>query len=618
MMFFSKPLLCICFIPVASSASPIKILRSTEVAPGAGSQTFEGFIPIGFDNENNFYFRGPGRDTNNSGIWKLVPSASPVPELVISQGDAGPAAEGVTAYSVFVGSSGLALDGTLGAFTIIDSGSRATLVGSGATDSYQLALTEVPATTPLTSSTYHSVDRISIEDAGFLAAVTKNLNAPFAHSITSGAPGALTIDVTDGDPSPSGSPFGAITGHSLVTAANRSYSFTARLENDLLGLFLKKVDSPLQTLLLEGSNAPGTGLDLEGVFAHSRSPGGYIAVAVTTPDPDPGPFPTPVDRVLIGTEGSFMELSADHLLPGTEIRGRDFAELTAFDTGAFFNYSYSYFVDDKLTFQKALVRSSGLVPEIEIIAQSGQAAPGFPEGTTFDSSRQFIPTSSPRSDGTVAFTARVTDGATNHFATYLSRPGDPLELIGKFGDTYEFDPGVTTTIQQIGFGTDLAGFPVSRISPDGSVMYVVTLKNPSPGGPDIFDVYIDYTTPPGSGGGQTYAEWAAANGVGAAIEDDDKDEVVNLLEFLLAGDASDPSDAPLPEISQGLVRLTRNSAVNDATLILEASTDMVTWSTSLLTLDETVPGPDDTEVLSYTVPAGVSAVYVRVRGTIVD
>lgn len=120
--------------------------------------------------------------------------------------------------------------------------------------------------------------------------------------------------------------------------------------------------------------------------------------------------------------------------------------------------------------------------------------------------------------------------------------------------------------------------------------------------------YIDPAT-------DSFADWAARNGVSGANEDPDKDGIENLVEFGLGMNPQQASTQGLPTLSRPaadlLFRFTRPSNLSGLTYTVRTSTDLVDWSGVLPTTIESSTAT--TETLVATVPEGHSIRFVRLQ-----
>ncbi|MGJ8697928.1 MAG: lamin tail domain-containing protein [Verrucomicrobiaceae bacterium] len=77
----------------------------------------------------------------------------------------------------------------------------------------------------------------------------------------------------------------------------------------------------------------------------------------------------------------------------------------------------------------------------------------------------------------------------------------------------------------------------------------------------------------------TYAAFAAALGLGAELDDDDRDGSANLIEFATGSNPLDSQSLPLQINSGGTLSFNRNLLSGSINLILQSSPDLDTWST---------------------------------------
>lgn len=113
--------------------------------------------------------------------------------------------------------------------------------------------------------------------------------------------------------------------------------------------------------------------------------------------------------------------------------------------------------------------------------------------------------------------------------------------------------------------------------------------------------------------GSNYDSWAIANNVTEGPDgDDDKDEIVNLMEYGLGLDPQVPDGSPGTLDSSGLLSFAKGAeavANGDVTWSIETSADMLDpWTT-------VVPDVNDATTISYTLPSGQGKIFARLRVT---
>ena len=81
-----------------------------------------------------------------------------------------------------------------------------------------------------------------------------------------------------------------------------------------------------------------------------------------------------------------------------------------------------------------------------------------------------------------------------------------------------------------------------------------------------------------SSSGIDYATYAASNGLGGPLDDDDGDGSANIIEFATGSNPSDSASLPLGFGNENIVTFNRNLQAEGVALILESSPDLETWT----------------------------------------
>ncbi|HEY1051526.1 MAG TPA: hypothetical protein VGE39_17260, partial [Prosthecobacter sp.] len=133
--------------------------------------------------------------------------------------------------------------------------------------------------------------------------------------------------------------------------------------------------------------------------------------------------------------------------------------------------------------------------------------------------------------------------------------------------------------------------------------------------------------------GQTFNNWLSDNlstsellqpALTAPEGDVNGNGLANVAEFALGSDASTPLSLQIigpPENRTAQLTLTRNSAARGVTLIVEASTDLVTWTPLATSVNGAAPtgsatiseGTETVRVMTVEAPAGSVPAFYRVR-----
>lgn len=105
-------------------------------------------------------------------------------------------------------------------------------------------------------------------------------------------------------------------------------------------------------------------------------------------------------------------------------------------------------------------------------------------------------------------------------------------------------------------------------------------------------------TPGSFDSGESYESWAAENGVGDPLDDPDRDQLSNFLEFAMGTDPNTPDDYPLLTVTDdmGSLRYPQSLVAQGVVLSLETSLDLENWNPEPTSVVETT---DETQTREY-------------------
>lgn len=115
---------------------------------------------------------------------------------------------------------------------------------------------------------------------------------------------------------------------------------------------------------------------------------------------------------------------------------------------------------------------------------------------------------------------------------------------------------------------------------------------------------------------QTYFGTTEATGNAANDADPDGDGVPHLIEYALGGSPTSPTSRPLPTVGTTSNRLTLSftpQVVSGLRFIVEASTDLVDWTTQTDVTNLVAPGQDNIHADSADLGSSNSRRFLRLR-----
>ncbi|MGI9240486.1 MAG: chitobiase/beta-hexosaminidase C-terminal domain-containing protein [Verrucomicrobiales bacterium] len=193
----------------------------------------------------------------------------------------------------------------------------------------------------------------------------------------------------------------------------------------------------------------------------------------------------------------------------------------------------------------------------------------------------------------------------------LKDEGENLQLVDGLGEVireFTYDNAAPWPLAAAGQGSSLVLIDPDTV-PDHSDpgSWIAGLPGGTPGAGEI--------------AGQSFSDWAAANGVGDPNGDDDFDNLENFLEFFMGGDPSSSSPGLVPEASvvDGHLSLTFQMSLSAGGVVaeVETSSDLITWtggaSAELVT---STNNGDGTASLTYRSVApidGAEEMFIRLR-----
>ena len=192
--------------------------------------------------------------------------------------------------------------------------------------------------------------------------------------------------------------------------------------------------------------------------------------------------------------------------------------------------------------------------------------------------------------GSIGRRQRITDGETTY----------------SFSTAARFDePGVYTQTSDTGDGFPSANYAKFSDNTDPSIT-LTFLRGNGNGGINAIQIVA-------TGQLTAYEQWAAERGLnvldeGAGTADPDKDGVNNLLEFVLGTEPEDLSSNQSPTFEIGAsdteVRFERTSDLGEFAVEVKWSTDLQSWFTAGVTVEENALEGGKTEVVT-TLPGGI-------------
>ena len=207
--------------------------------------------------------------------------------------------------------------------------------------------------------------------------------------------------------------------------------------------------------------------------------------------------------------------------------------------------------------------------------------------------------------------------ATNFRATF--QIDNSVVLAGPFADGPLNDGQGTVRLQKAGPAPDFSQITVDEVRyfaaipwPAGAAGNGSSLHRiPALRFGNFASSWIAAAPTPGSSAGETYSDWAAANGVAGSNEDPDGDQLSNLLEFAMGTDPRSYTDQPAYSLSNGTITFPLHTGRQGVQLVFEISSNLEDWS--IATTNPTVINGDiQTREFQFS-PAVRQQLYWRLR-----
>ena len=181
--------------------------------------------------------------------------------------------------------------------------------------------------------------------------------------------------------------------------------------------------------------------------------------------------------------------------------------------------------------------------------------------------------------------------AANFRATF--QIDNSVPLAGPFTDGPLNDDQGTIRLQKSGPGPDFSQITVDEVRYLATAPWpVVAAENgsslqriPTLGFGNFASSWTAATPTPGTSGGETYPDWATANGVGSGSENPDGDQLSNLLEFALGTNPNSANDLPTYRLANGTgtISVPVHTGRQGVQLFFETSSDLENWAPAATT-----------------------------------
>ncbi|HEV8608254.1 MAG TPA: choice-of-anchor tandem repeat NxxGxxAF-containing protein [Tepidisphaeraceae bacterium] len=462
------------FAQIAPDARPkviyTPIVLTGQSAPGGGA--FSAFPYHSFiDDANQIVFLGAtdGNTHTPNGIFLATPTGN---QLVAKAGAPAPGLADGVQISGFdinyhrVNTAGqVTFEGYLAGPGIDSTGDDNTNAGSNwiwSNGQLQLiAQFQTPA--PGTNALFRTFDRTTLNDLGQVAfrGVLTGPSVTAANDSASwmGAPGDLQILAREGNPAPGGLVYGDMQGFDYpVLSPKGKVAFLANVAggNDPFNnrAFFAGTPGNLELVAHSGDAAPGTNSTFHDIHGGWNTPrindNGQVIFVSTLNDGTRG--------IWSGKAGQLQLVArTEDPAPGLSGATYDFF----FDLGLNARGDIAFRADVKPTDDEAFAIYGGRPNHPDLIAASGQHAPGTEEGVLFG----YLTDPVINKDGQVAFFGYLTgenSRGPNDYGIFATGHNGDLRLIARFGDDFEVAPGDIRTIQALShagvFGTHILTF----------------------------------------------------------------------------------------------------------------------------------------------------------------
>lgn len=245
-------------------------------------------------------------------------------------------------------------------------------------------------------------------------------------------------------------------------------------DNDM-AMWMGSPASPA-VLMREGDDVPGRPgvkyADWTGADTPVLSPGGKVAFGTGVRGPGFGQVSLPPVAVLAGTPGNLSVVAmTNDPAPGTTTTIRTTSTFSDVRVNNKAEVLFGALLNDG---SRALY--AGAAGNVHLVARTGEPAPGLEAGNNFS----FFYGTDFNDRGDVAFHADVDPAGTYRHGIFLSKANDVLSLVAAEG---EAAPGAGSYVQFGNFFSD----PV--MNKDGQVAFFASLGGPAARGPDDYGIF---------------------------------------------------------------------------------------------------------------------------------
>lgn len=187
----------------------------------------------------------------------------------------------------------------------------------------------------------------------------------------------------------------------------------------------------------------------------------------------------------------------------------------------------------------------------------------------------------------VSFDPEVETALATNFRTTF-QIDNSVPLAGPFTDGPLNDDQGTVRLQKAGPAPDFSPITVDEVRYFATTPWPVAAAGngsslqriPALGFGNFATSWTAASPTPGTSGGETYADWATANGVGSETENPDGDELSNLLEFALGTNPNSPDDLPTYQVTNGTgtISFPVHTGRQGVQLFFDTSSDLENWA----------------------------------------